>query len=372
MAFFAKPQFHLSLSDMNTVRVSTRQSSRLFTKVWGNIGDKVFLMTRAHSRKELQDRNDRLLEKLNRDMADGRIKSAFNPSMIFPGNTLASRNLKAWRAFWTPKRAEHLRDLLSREGAAMGFTPKAFQPFLDTLRADTALQTGIPPASYDELLGITARGADSLIQFTSITPGKKYDSTTFLQDYGKDNKIFDGRLFSNRLGELLFSTFSSSLMLMFPVIALMLLLYFLNWRLTLLTLLPLVFAFICTLGTLNIIGHPIDIPGLMLTVVILGLGVDYSIYTVCGRQRYGSNDHESYVLVRSAVVLSAVSTLIGFGVLCFAEHSTLRSVGITSLCGIGYSFLGTILILPPLLESYFNSPGDKSRLRAPRQHPFKI
>ena len=42
--------------------------------------------------------------------------------------------------------------------------------------------------------------------------------------------------------------------------------------------------------------------------------------------------------------------LIGFGVLCFAEHSTLRSVGIISLCGIGYSFLGTILLLPPLLE----------------------
>jgi uncharacterized protein len=146
---------------------------------------------------------------------------------------------------------------------------------------------------------------------------------------------------------------------MTAIVVLMLFLYFLNWRLTFITLLPLVFAYICTLGTLNLIGHPLDIPGLMLTVVILGVGIDYTIYTVCGCQRYGTSSHPSYVLVRSAVLLSAASTLIGFGVLCFAEHSTLRSVGITSLCGIGYTLAGTFLLLPPLLNTYFR-PVDEN------------
>ena len=149
---------------------------------------------------------------------------------------------------------------------------------------------------------------------------------------------------------------------MTALVTLMLFLYFLDWRLTLITLLPLAFAYICTLGTLNLIGHPIDIPGLMLTVVILGVGVDYTIYTVCGRRRYGAKTHPSHVLVYSAVLLSAASTLIGFGVLCFAEHSTLRSLGITSLCGIGYSLLGTVLLLPPLLDAYF--PTGKADLES--------
>jgi SAM-dependent methyltransferase len=92
----------------------------------------------------------------------------------------------------------------------------------------------------------------------------------------------------------------------------------------------------------------------MLSVVILGMGVDYTIYTVCGCQWYGTVDHPGHVLVRSAILMAAASTFIGFGVLCFAQHSTLKSIGITSLLGIGYSLLGTFVLLPPLLRRYFD------------------
>jgi len=48
-------------------------------------------------------------------------------------------------------------------------------------------------------------------------------------------------------------------------LVLLLLLFYLNLQLTFLTLLPVVFAYICTLGTLKLIGHPLDIPALMLS-----------------------------------------------------------------------------------------------------------
>jgi SAM-dependent methyltransferase len=83
------------------------------------------------------------------------------------------------------------------------------------------------------------------------------------------------------------------------------------------------------------------------------MGVDYAIYTVCSCQWYGTTDHPGHFLVRSAMLMAAASTFIGFGVLCFAQHATLKSVGITSLLGIGYSLLGTFLLLPPLLQTYF-------------------
>ena len=58
----------------------------------------------------------------------------------------------------------------------------------------------------------------------------------------------------------------------------------------------------------------------MLSIVILGMGIDYAIFCVRAHQRYRVSPHPSYVLVRSAVFLAGASTLIGFGVLCFAEH----------------------------------------------------
>lgn len=357
LLFFAKPEFRMNLSEMNTVSKKTLAEDRLFTGVWGDIGQKVYLMTTAPSLEALQAQNDRLLARIERDRQNGRIQAAFVPSMIFPGPERSQQNYAAWRAFWTPERAEQVQRDLVREGKEVGFKDDAFATFFALLDGSHPLQPTRLSAQYNKLLGITAKNPGQLVEFITVTPGTHYDAPGFFADYGKDTKIFDATYFSSRLEDFLFSTFTSSLLIIVVVVTLLLFLRFLNWQLTLITLAPLVFAYICTLGTLKLIGHPLDIPALMLSVVILGVGVDYTIYMVCGCQWFGTLNHPSHVLVRSAVLLSAASTLIGFGVLCFAEHSTLKSVGITSLCGIGYTLLGTFLLLPPLLQAYFRQ-GD--------------
>ena len=356
---FAKPEFRMNLSEMNTVSGKTLAEDRLFTKVWGDLGQKVYLMTRAVSLEALQEQDDRLLVQMEKDMRQGRLQAAFVPSMIFPGKERSQHNHAAWNNFWTRERIEEVRGELTREGQALGFKDNAFASFFAQLEGAASLTFSPLSAQYTTLLGITAKNSGQVIQFITLTPGKYYDAPSFLAEYGRDHKIFDGNYFSTRLGDILLSSFSSSFLIIAVLVILLLLLHFLNWRLTLITLAPLAFAYICTLGTLKLIGHPLDIPGLMLSVVILGVGGDYTIYMVCGCQWYGTFRHPSHVLVRSAVLLSAASTLIGFGVLCFAHHATLRSVGIISLCGIGYTLLGTFLLLPPLLQSYFGQ-GDRN------------
>lgn len=360
LVFFAKPHFHLSLAAMNTISQKTKLQGERFTRVWGDIGRKVYLMTTASSRSSLQQQNDAILEKMDHDAKAERMEKVFNPSMIFPGRGLSAQNHAAWKAFWTPERVRQVSKDLERDGAALGFKADAFAPFLTLINPKATIRPAPLLPRYDKLFNIVARPDGKLVQFITITPGKHYNAARFLNEYQDYGRIFDAGYFSSRLSHILFSTFTASLAAMSVVVAVLLFVYFLDWRLTGITLLPLAFAYICTLGTLNLIGHPLDIPGLMLTVVILGIGVDYTIYTVRGRQRYGKISHPSYVLVRSTVLLSAASTLIGFGVLCFAEHATLKSVGITSLCGIGYSFLGTILIVPPLLEATFRQDREHS------------
>ena len=61
----------------------------------------------------------------------------------------------------------------------------------------------------------------------------------------------------------------------------------------------------------------------------------------------------------SNLLMAGTSTIIGFGVLCFAEHSMLQSIGVTSLLGIGYSLIGAFLLLPPLLNFYFTERTPK-------------
>jgi SAM-dependent methyltransferase len=143
-------------------------------------------------------------------------------------------------------------------------------------------------------------------------------------------------------------------------VAALLFLVSLSLPLTALTLLPSGFAYICTLGTMNLLGRPLDIPALMLlSIAILGMGIDYAIFCVRAHQRYRDIAHPSYARVRSSIFLSAASTMIGFGVLCFAEHRLLQSIGIASLLGIGYSLLGSFFLLPPLLARYFAGQAEE-------------
>jgi predicted exporter/SAM-dependent methyltransferase len=358
LLFLARPQFHVSLSSMNTVSKETRQADALFAKVWGNIGNRVLFMNTADFIVDLQNSNDRLFAQIKQDMNNEILTASFVPAMIFPGRELAAQNLAAWHAFWDPARTGAVGKTLRAAGSKFGFVPGAFTDFLSRLDPACVLSPPVIPARYYKLLGISTNAdRPGLVQFITLQPGNNYDGPTFFKRYSKDYKIFDGRYFSERLAEILFSTFSTMLILLALSLVLLLFFFYLNLTLTVLTLLPVIFAYICTLGTLRLLHHPLDIPGLMLSIIILGMGIDYSILCVRAHQRYRDVSHPSYGLVRSAVFLAGSSTLIGFGVLCFAEHSLLRSIGITSLLGIGYSLLGAFLLLPPLLNMYFSDTG---------------
>jgi len=367
LLFFATPVFHVSLSSMNTVSEATRDADTLFTKVWGNIGNRIFIMNSGDSITELQEKNDRILVKVEQDITKKVLQAGFVPSMLFPGPARKTENLAAWQSFWSQQRKKEVQEDLRTAGIELGFTPDAFADFFSLLESKSgSWNTEIPFKDY-QLLGISRnKTKPGLIQFITLIPGENYQADAFFSRYGKDGKIFDGGYFSERLANILFSTFTNMLLIIGGGLVLLLFFFYLNLPLTLLTLTPVIFAYICTLGTLKLINHPLDIPALMLSIIILGMGIDYSIFCVRAHQRYRDPAHPSFTLVRSSVFLAGSSTLIGFGVLCFADHSLLRSIGVTSFLGIGYSLLGTFLLLPPLLNHYFSGHNQKKNAERPQ------
>jgi len=136
------------------------------------------------------------------------------------------------------------------------------------------------------------------------------------------------------------------------VVVLLLILFF-DPVLVLTALLPLGFALACTLGTMRLLGHALDIPGLMLAIVVLGMGVDYALYFVRGQQRYHTPTAPGLGPVRVAVFLAAGSTLVGLGTLAMADHAVPRSAGLTTVLGVGFALLGTFALLPPILNRLF-------------------
>ena len=355
MAFFAWPGFNADVGAMNTVSQESLAAERRLMDVWGNIFSKVFLLTEADTPAALQRKNDRLLEALETDPQKGLLDQAFLPSMLFPGPERRAENLAAWRAFWNDERRQCLIQNLNQAGVRYGFTEDAFAPFIDAVSdPDAALamnDDGTIPKALFGLMGIAADPEDGRYrQFTTLNLPSGYADERFFERYRGLATIFDPGLFSKALGDLMVDTFSHLILMITPVVAVLVLVFFADVTLSLIALSPVAFAMLATLGTLTLMGRRLDIPSLMLAIIILGMGIDYSLYLVRAYQRYGRADHPGFTLIRSAVIMAAASTLVGFGVLALAHHTLLQSAGVTSLLGIGYSLLGAFLILPPLLK----------------------
>jgi uncharacterized protein len=350
MLFFVRPVFQVDINAMNSMSAETIAAEQTLKRIWGDLTSRVYVMTEGKSLVELQAKSDRLAGMFKEDLQRGAVKAAFLLADLFPGDELARRRAADWRAFWTAPRIEDLRRELLRSGREMGFAPDAFAPFM-------ALLTGPPPAAapvpagFMGFLGI-ATEKSSVVQVSMVTPGPAYDAEAFFARYSATNlaSLFDAGLFNRRLGEVLVLLFTEIAVITGAGIVLVVFLFFLEWRLSLIVLAPVAFALVSTLGTLKFLGHPVDIPGIILWIVIMGMGIDYGIYYTCSYQRYLDERHPSMSLIRQAMFLSGTTTLIGFGVLALAQHAVLRSIGLVSLLGIGYSLLGAFLIVPPLVK----------------------
>lgn len=359
--FWAKPHFNVDLSTMNSVSQQTRSAEALFSDVWGDIFSKIYLMTEAPSAEALQENGDRLLEAIETSRQSQEIASAFASAAIFPGPDLRHANATAWKNFWTPRRIEDLRAGITKSARQFGFAENAFAPFFEQLTDPVNVDALSIDARYYELMGISYNEADGVWrQITGVTAGPAYGGEAFYARFSALGKVFDARLFSDKMGELLFDTFGRMLLIIGISVVVLLFIFFADWRLTGISLLPMAFALVCTLGTLRLMGRSLDIPVLMLAIIVLGLGIDYSLFFVRSYQRYQSGAHPNFSLIRMAVLMASLSTLIGFGALCSAEHTLLQSAGLSSMLGIGFSMLGAFLILPPILKRRYQRPAAET------------
>lgn len=353
MLFWAKPVFNVDLQAMNSISDDTIRAENALQETWGSLSGKCYVLLEAESLQALQRKSERLLTLLDEDAREEKLAPVFLPSVLFPSAGTVQNNFAAWRAFWHQDRVRELKQNLYAAARENGFAPDAFDPFWRLLQSDPAAADEIP-ARHFEMMGIT-KTDKGYAQLSLLSTGKNYQAEDFFRRLSSAGlaDLFDADLFNKKLGEFLKSMFLEIALLIGVGLTLVIFLFFLDWRLSLATLAPSVFALCATLGTLKILGHPLDIPGLMLWIVIMGMGIDYAIYYVCMYRRHPDEQAPAMNNVKLSIFLSSATTLIGFGVLALAEHALLKSIGLVSLLGIGYSLIGAFFILPVVMQRIF-------------------
>jgi len=353
MLVFAKPVFNVDLQAMNSLSRDTIKSEKKLQETWGNLSGKCYVLLEASSLGELQEKNQQLMTLLASDVQKEKLAPVFLPSVLFPSQQLAVSNFAAWQRFWNKDRVAALKydlDVAAREN---GFAPNAFEPFWKIVNQR---DPGVfeMPEKYFEMLGI-GKSPEGFTQLSLLATGKNYDADDLFNRVSAAGlvKLFDADLFNKRLSDVLKNLFLEIALIISIGLILITFLHFLDWRLSLAALAPVVFALVATLGTLKLIGHPLDIPGIMLWIIVMGMGDDYALYYICHYQRNFDEKLPAMHTIKFSMFLSAFTTLIGFGVLIFASHPLLKSIGIVSFLGIGYALIGAYFILPYLMEKIF-------------------
>jgi len=108
----------------------------------------------------------------------------------------------------------------------------------------------------------------------------------------------------------------------------------------------LVLSGICLLAVMKLSGWSWNLLNLMALPLILGTGVDYSIFMQLALRRYGGNHALAYHSVGRALLLCGGTAIAGFGSLGLSSNAGMASLGRVCAVGIAGNMLFSIFLLP--------------------------
>ena len=119
---------------------------------------------------------------------------------------------------------------------------------------------------------------------------------------------------------------------------------------TLTCIVTLLVAMAWTLGALSVLGISLNLANFFGIPMLLGFGIDSSVHLMHRARETG--DPRSLGWTTRAVVVSAATTIIGFGTLLFAAHRGLQSLGWLIVIGSVATIGSSVVLLPALLHRH--------------------
>ncbi len=135
------------------------------------------------------------------------------------------------------------------------------------------------------------------------------------------------------------------------VVFLLLLIDYKNLKLSLLTMIPLIFGAIWMVGAMYILGMKFNILNVMAIPLILGMGIDDGVHIIHRYKIEGKNKiFNIFSTTGKAVLITSITTFLAFGSLGFATARGLASLGLVLAIGISTCWLATVVILPAVIS----------------------
>jgi uncharacterized protein len=278
-------RFDGDFARLNGVSREGGRDEAVMREVWGKALSLTTVVVTGASREEALRKNEQVFAALKQLQQQGGIEWFASLAPLFPSEPTRRANQGEWSAFWSENRRQALSNSLAAAALNLGFRPGIFAPFLarlSTLPDVPAGQDATPALS--RLLSDYWSETDGLVSV--CTQVKAGDRASFLRLRQTVQQAVPGARLLNKaaLSDELIRVARRGL----PLFALLVvalngaLLYLLLGRLELvaITFLPMAVGLFWTLGTLGLLGRPIDMANFIFVIFVIGVGGDYSLFLV--------------------------------------------------------------------------------------------
>lgn len=116
------------------------------------------------------------------------------------------------------------------------------------------------------------------------------------------------------------------------------------------SLFPVLAGAVCMLGVMALTDMRLNFMNAMVLVTILGMGSDFGLYIrfrVCDAAP--AVREAQFVQIGRSVLLSALTTIVGFGSLAFTDYGAMSSIGWATNLGVGFTTLFSLITLPAVM-----------------------
>lgn len=266
-------------------------------------------------------------------------------SPLSPSEATRQRRRKQWRDYWDDARTQAFQRRLTKVSDEMGFTEEAFSSFWALFHAWRTGETGAAePIGFLQPVRARFIHASQAVRVTTFVPDEPrvLEIAQGIKKEMPTLKIVSRLAFSSQLS----AAFAHEIMVVSELAGVFILvvtvLMIRRPVMILLALLPPLAGVVWGCAVMAFLGRSLDVSNLIAGIIVLGLCIDYGICMVFAYR--GGIQREVF----RAVTLSAVTTVLGAGVLLLAKHPALFSIGVTLVAGVSAGYLCAWLTLRAL------------------------
>lgn len=356
LSFFIKDvDFNSDFNQLNFQHKKLSEAELEVGKLQNTKSKTVNLGVEAENMDMLLSKNFALKNYLNNCVSNQKIDNYSSVADFLIPQEEQEKRASRWNKYFSASRISTVKKMVESDAISLGFKPYTFKSFYEKMEGvnptlNVEQMNGLVNALGQETINKSTKG---YLMLSSITLDKE-KRPMFYEELSSalDVRILDKQLISNSLVNNIYNNFNTVLLYCSVIVFIALLLGYGRIELTIITFLPMVQSWLWILGLMGLLRLKFNIVNVVISTFIFGLGDDFSIFITDALNRKFKTGKNVLASHRTAIFLSAITTIFGLGVLIFAKHPALRSIAWLSIIGL-FSVIIIGQTFQPLLYNFF-------------------